>query len=681
MRCALLVTLFSIVAIGGCKPRSTSSGGAAPVASSTASGASPSASAATTTAAVVTAFEGSTIARAPTDDALYVADEDHRALRVLALPLDAAKIVTVDLPGTPAQVLATATSVLVTIRDPGLLLVLKREGGTLVERARVPLAADAWGIAMSPDQRRAVVTSAWTHTISVIDLETLTVTAKLDVRREPRGVLVLDDGKTAWVSHLMGSALTKLEGIDGASPTTREVPLAPSPLRAPPGKTLDASLGYSLAVSPGGKRLFVPRHALGALGVRNWYGAPTVDVLDLAKERSPIPPRRSGVYSTGEKGLTFGSLMKSHGQIPFVEPGPMVQPRAVVYRRKTDTLLVLAEGTDALVELDATSPDPALKTQRELQLGGQLDVPHSVHETCAAPSGIALSRDESTAWIFCRASYDLVTVDLVKRTRSGFRIATDPLGPRGEKGRRLFYAVGDVGLSGGLGCAGCHPDGRDDGHTWHELKSPESDRMIFVAEDHAVGLAMEKPSGLPRQTQMLAGRVAAAGPYGWHAQAPTLEARAQEGFALHRWDGAQESDLDTPTSRLRAKALAPFLRDGLVPPPAIGRPLTEQEELGKKLFVSERTKCATCHVPDKGYTDRFPQPLRALPTRRGFAEEANLAFKTPPLLGVGGTPPYYHDGSVPTLEALIDLNHDRMGSTDTLSGVERAALVAFLKTL
>jgi hypothetical protein len=34
-----------------------------------------------------TAREGSTIARAPQDDVLFVADEDHQALRVLPLPL------------------------------------------------------------------------------------------------------------------------------------------------------------------------------------------------------------------------------------------------------------------------------------------------------------------------------------------------------------------------------------------------------------------------------------------------------------------------------------------------------------------------------------------------------------------------------------------------------------------
>jgi YVTN family beta-propeller protein len=149
--------------------------------------------------------QGSTIARAPEDDILYVADEDHKAVRVLALPLDAAQTAVIEMPGRPAQVLPTSTSVLVTIRDPGLLLVMAREGNRLIEKGRVKLPADAWGVALSPDQKRAVVTSAWTHKVSVIDLETRAVIGVIDVRREPRGVLVDNEGQTAWVSHLVGS--------------------------------------------------------------------------------------------------------------------------------------------------------------------------------------------------------------------------------------------------------------------------------------------------------------------------------------------------------------------------------------------------------------------------------------------------------------------------------------------
>ena len=75
-------------------------------------------------------------------------------------------------------------------------------------------------------------------------------------------------------------------------------------------------------------------------------------------------------------------------------------------------------------------------------------------------------------------------------------------------------------------------------------------------------------------------------------------------------------------------------------------------------------------------------PLKvALPTLARFDAESDKAFKVPSLLFVAGTPPYYHDGSAPTLEALIEENGNRMGQTQHLSAQEKAALVAFLKTL
>jgi DNA-binding beta-propeller fold protein YncE/mono/diheme cytochrome c family protein len=679
--------LFSLLlALGpGCKPRTTPTPDPQPSPSSGAARlevGSASASAVSSAAAppggLLPVRQGSTIARSPEDDLLYVADEDHKALRVLSLPLDAEHVTAIELPGAPAQVLPTSTSVLVTIRDPGLLLVMKREGQTLVEKGRIKLPADAWGVAISPDEKRAVVTSAWTHQVSVVDLETLAVIGRVDVRREPRGVLIENDGKTAWVSHLVGSPLTRIDNVDGA-PDGKVVPLAPSPLRAPYGKVLDASLGYSLVASPDGRRLYAPRHALGAQGVRNWYGAPTVDVLELPSQRSPIPARRSSFH--GRTGDSFKQTSQMHGPIVFVEPGDMVQPRGVVYRRSSRTLLVAAEGTDSLVEVDADSPEPGLMWRKPYALGEEKDIPLAINEKCAAPSGVALSRDEDTAYVFCRASYDVLSVGLVQAHRVMVRLAPDPLGDKVARGRRMFYGVGDVGTSGGLACAGCHPEGRDDGHTWHEVKSPESGQSIFVAEAHAIGIHQEKPSGLPRQTQMLAGRLGDPGPYGWHAQAPTLEARAKEGFALHRWDGAGPADLDNATSRLRARTLAPFLREGLVTPPREARPLTDEEERGRKLFLSDATACASCHLPDKGYTNRVAYPLKALATRPSFADEEDLSFKTPGLSFVGGTAPYYHDGSIPTLELLIDLNNDRMGHTSHLTRADRAALVAFLKTL
>ena len=69
------------------------------------------------------------------------------------------------------------------------------------------------------------------------------------------------------------------------------------------------------------------------------------------------------------------------------------------------------------------------------------------------------------------------------------------------------------------------------------------------------------------------------------------------------------------------------------------------------------------------------------PVPLDFDADPNPAFKTPSLKHLVGHPPYFHDGSAASIEELIERNADRMGKTAHLSSEERAALIAFLKTL
>jgi cytochrome c peroxidase len=124
-----------------------------------------------------------------------------------------------------------------------------------------------------------------------------------------------------------------------------------------------------------------------------------------------------------------------------------------------------------------------------------------------------------------------------------------------------------------------------------------------------------------------------------------------------------------------------FLRKGLATPPREERDLTDEERRGKELFMSTSTRCATCHVPETDYTDRTAYALKKIAPPQGYEDEPKNEFKTPSLKFVVGTPPYFHDGRFSTLESLIEMNGDRMGKTAHLSKEDRAALVAFLKTL
>ena len=674
---ALLVAPLAAV---GCSSCGKSTTGPAPEATSSAApGPADSAAASPPKAKKPAASrQGNVVARSPAEDILYVADEDGSALHLVELPFDKEKPArTVPLPGRPAQIVALDGEVLVTIRDPGLLLVMRPDSEKiLVESARIALPADAWGLAITKDEKAALVSSAWTHKISGVDLATKKVRFTVDVAREPRGIAILGDGSRAYVSHLVGASLTRIDGIGSEKPTVKRVSLPAAPLRLPYETTRaeDASLGYALTFSPDERRLYVARHALGATGVEAWYGMPTVDVL-LPRDDSPLAPRRK---QPPVNGAHYNTIPAEDPTLDL-RPSDIVQPRAMVVRATTHTLLVLGEGSVTLPELDATSIDPSAMVRKKHSLNDE--GANGGGPACAAPTGLALSSDERRAYVFCRSTNALAifTFPDPKADVQSSVVVRIPLGKSPDdalaaEGRRLFYDAQDPLVSGGLGCAGCHPEGRDDGFTWSEFAPvDEGTNATFAAIGGTINLSAA------RQTPMLAGRVAAQGPYGWHGESETLVDRILAGFALHRWD--ERHVVDKQTARPRALAIAAFLRSGLVPPPREKTEPSDVEKRGKAVFESAEAGCKSCHAGAE-YTDRVPMPLPRMTIRAGYSDEKdNNKYKTPSLLFVGGTAPYFHDGSFATLEELIDKNDDRMGKTNQLSAEDKAALVAYLRTL
>jgi cytochrome c peroxidase/DNA-binding beta-propeller fold protein YncE len=715
------ILVVSLVALAGCGSQATTTD-PKPAASSSAT---PSVSAATsasarTTKAPLERREGQALARSPDEPALYLADEDHSALRRVALTPDLtgappiadppaihlgdATEVRVDLPGRPAQVFATGDRVLVTVRDPGLLMVFS-SGEAPKELGRVALPYDAWGLAVSPDATTAYVTSAWSHKLTKIDLAALRVVWSIDVAREPRGVTVTADGARVYVSHLIGKDLTQVE-VTGDPQLTR-VDFPADPLRTLAGdKTVSASLGYAAILSPDGHRLFAARQALGALW--SWQGNSTVDVLSTVTGAPAVTIRGAKPYGQATtQQLQDGPSWADHAGSFAVGVGQFVQPRAMIYRRKTHHLLVASEGQAQLAELDARSAAPGVIVNRFYRLGGlppkeptKIQIPPH----CGAPTGIALSVDEDVAWVYCRSTDNLVAVRLTPDGARGvsseisfladaaYHDRLSPWGPFAYAklavpaatesfalGRRLFFDAEEPVVSGHMACAGCHPDGRDDGHVWREYIGRYGNNIAHFRAGPSLARGMEQePYGYARQTPMLAGRVTALGPYGWHGESATIVDRIKAGFQLHR---ADQLSTDGATMRMRAEPLAEYLRTGLVAPAREARDLDDHEQNGKSIFESPKTRCVTCHVVKSEFTDRSTTPLRGFRVLPYFEEDPRKDYKVPSLIYVGSTAPYYHDGSSPTLEDLVEHDQDRMGHTSHLTAGERADLVAYLKTL
>lgn len=73
-------------------------------------------------------------------------------------------------------------------------------------------------IAITPDGRRAYVTSPSTNSVSALDIRTSTFLGTITVGLEPRGIAVLPDGRRAYVANF-GSDDVSVIDIDPASPT------------------------------------------------------------------------------------------------------------------------------------------------------------------------------------------------------------------------------------------------------------------------------------------------------------------------------------------------------------------------------------------------------------------------------------------------------------------------------
>jgi cytochrome c peroxidase len=87
--------------------------------------------------------------------------------------------------------------------------------------------------------------------------------------------------------------------------------------------------------------------------------------------------------------------------------------------------------------------------------------------------------------------------------------------------------------------------------------------------------------------------------------------------------------------------------------------------------------CASCHVPDGNFLDRQAHDIGSVAP--AYQDARAGALDTPTLLGTVYTAPYFHDGSLPTLAAVVDWFDDT--NALGLSGAERDDLTAYLEAV
>lgn len=617
------------------------------------------------------------LARASGRRVAYVADEDKKA--ILTVDLDSREeIASTTLGATPGQVyVAKDGRVFVTLRDRAQIAVFAAKGAEvpLSFSCRSATAVEPIAIASSPDESTIVVSAGWGRALDAFDASTLARKFETPLPREPRAVIVSDDGKTAFVSHAVGAVMSvvDLAGREHAASTLsmrgaflETVAVEKSQRRALESmeksnpaqaqrfrEELDKNAakererqescqGFSLAKTsavPG--RIFAPQVTVdpGDLEQRtDGYGdanqeteSPSVAVVD-EDARKPFAASLT---------LNRGARMWQRARDPKDTTPPCLLPRAAAVDPSTKSLLVTCYGIDAVVAYDATSPTP-LNAERKRWIVG------------SGPSGIAVDTEKHRAVVWAQFDRTLTTfpiggTELVDDTtvptalqRTAMPALRDKLPAEYALGRILFHAAGDARIAGdGRACASCHPDGRDDAITW---ATPEG----------------------PRRSIMLAGRAtAASAPFSWNGNESSIPNHLGNTFDRLGGKGLRSIELDALVAYIAA----------MPPPPPLAPQDKAKVERGHAIFTSREAGCSGCHA-GSAFTDGKNHDVGS----KHKADRAS-AFNTPSLHLVGGTGPYFHDGRYTTLGELLEKSDGKMGKTKHLSATDRESLETYLRTL
>lgn len=202
----------------------------------------------------------------------------------------------------------------------------------------------------------------------------------------------------------------------------------------------------------------------------------------------------------------------------------------------------------------------------------------------------------------------------------------------------------------------------------------------------------------------------------WDGRIPTLEEQV-----LTPIQDTNEMDMTLPEASARvglpsheiSRALASYVRSILSGDSPFDRfingdrsSLSPEQQVGLQIF-RRKANCTACHVGPTFTDEQFHntgvawrEPSTSSGQAGSFADagrfavtgktEDHGAFKTPTLREIARTAPYMHDGSMTTLEEVIDF-YDRGGNKNPfldaqlrplgLGEVERQALAAFLRSL
>lgn len=626
----------------------------------------------------------STIATNRSHDAVYNVNFDEGTLSRTDLITN--QVDEIEVGEEPTRVARVGDELWVTLKGQRAIAVVSDVDGDMKVEELVPAGVEPHGIVASEDGRRVYVANTLSDAVTEYDGRTREKLRVFEVQDQPRFLALHPNGQVLFVASTKNGTLSWID-LKSGEVTPMELP--ETSRNTQEGEVeLHYRVSGDIAVKPDGTEL----------GVSTIYVDNTTSVDEPEDPEKPVQDGYGssvgiGVGRTNPSLVTFaldgeGRPVRDGIAVflavqPFAEtefsngiPTFRSYPTSVTPSPSSDEWLVTMESSNAvlvvssrtrdnlgtMVDFGGTATDPGGCPDCGLpftapEQGGFETRSIAVISTAVGPKGVVFDAQDRAmvhSWLD-RSVESLPYADAAASVRAlddgefkenllvarGYQRVTEPSLPDDvEQGRRLFFSALDsrMAASGaGVSCSTCHLDGRNDGLTW-TLR------------------------GEPRNTPSLAGPVYLTAPVTWSEDVASVADEAMLTSSI-RMGGQGLHDAD-------ATLIEAYVNSTRYPDAPRRGEETDQIALGKEIFQRADVGCASCHSGDL-FTDNLRHPILG-----------PVDTQTPTLRGISASSPYFHDGSAPTLAAVVEMARDgSMGDTSMLSADERAALVAFLESL
>jgi DNA-binding beta-propeller fold protein YncE len=619
------------------------------------------------------------------------------------------------LPGTGGRhsprglsVLEDGSEVWVACHDEDAVHVLRGVDGAQSARIDLPWGSGPYSVALSRDGSRALVTLHRSDALAVLDRASRAVTHVLKpVFISPLGAAWMEDGQSAWVTHLFADGedpfLTRVD-FSGAEPrvTSRIIVKSTNPKQS-------SGLAAPYRIAEGGYLTFRGHLAqVPAVSGRNELWLPTQynninedvfspdSTVQTTIRRLRLATRTIPNSNADKVVLTAVHVHDPQGSA-YVGPGwdaRISGPVDIAFSADGATAYLVGEQSNDLLIFPTATPavrPAAAPPLTEVACGDR-------------PMGVAISPVADLAFVANSLSRDVSVIDLAARAE----VHRLPLTPRtGEplaaavlRGAKLFHGSTDPRVSGNqkVACASCHPHGEHDGRHWDfqhlpGRHGPRSSMSLlglyrtFGAPDPVTGWGQLHRSGDRDELQ----------DFEHNFQGPLMGGTGFLGSAVQPERGAPNAGLDPDLDAIAEYILSlePLRRS---PHRLPDGSLSEAAIRGATFFLGANRAakagdagCAACHVPETGFADFSFHDVGQ--RRDGSEQELNARapawhVNTPTLVGVWHSPPY--DGVSGYTSTITGVLKDAVarartgtphGRPDGLTGRQLADLAAFVLSI